>query len=87
MNISSGGQSFPYELDKNKEAFCRKVMERGKFPYAHLDLHILEDGTCYLSEIALDGGVKGAEINRTLLDHKKKEMLEELAEKLDGSLS
>ena len=86
MNISSGGRSDPYKLDKDKELFCRKVMERGKFPYAHLDLQILGDGTCYLSEIALDGGIKGAKIDRTMLDHKKKEMLEELAAKLEGSL-
>ena len=87
MNISSGGRSHPYELDKEKEVFCRKVMERGKFPYAHLDLQILENGTCYLSEIALDGGIKGAKIDRAQLDHKKKDLLEELAETIEGSLS
>jgi len=44
--------------------FCCKAMERGKFPYAHLDIQITDDGVYYLSEIALNGGTKGAKIRR-----------------------
>ena len=38
MNISSGGKSYPYDLNKEQVDFCLTAMERGKFPYAHLDL-------------------------------------------------
>jgi ribosomal protein S6--L-glutamate ligase len=54
-------------------------MQRGKFPFAHIDLMLTESGECYLSEIALNGGVKGARIRRETLDQKKMALLEKLA--------
>jgi glutathione synthase/RimK-type ligase-like ATP-grasp enzyme len=78
VNLSLGGSGSPYKLDEKKEAFCRAVMQRGKFPFAHLDLMILENGECYLSEITLNGGIKGARIGREELDEKKKALLEQL---------
>jgi ribosomal protein S6--L-glutamate ligase len=54
-------------------------MEQGKFPYAHMDLLITDDGEYYLSEIALNGGIKGARISRKELDQKKQNLLENLA--------
>ena len=71
VNLSLGGTGSSYKLDAAKEAFCRSVMQRGRFPYAHLDLMILENGECYLSEITLNGGVKGARISREELEEKK----------------
>ena len=56
-------------------------MNRGKFPFAHIDLHILESGECFLSEIALNGGIKGAAITREELDGKKQVVLESMAKK------
>lgn len=82
MNISSGGKSYPYDLNKEQVDFCLMAMERGKFPYAHLDLQIMENGKNYLSEIALNGGIKGARISRKELDQKKQEILEKLANML-----
>ena len=79
VNLSSGGTGSPYKLDEKKEAFCRSVMQRGKFPFAHLDLMILENGECYLSEITLNGGIKGARISREDLIQNKKALLEKLA--------
>jgi len=79
VNLSSGGTGSPYKLDEKKEAFCRSVMQRGKFPFAHLDLFFLENGECYLSEITLNGGIKGARISREELEEKKKALLEKLA--------
>lgn len=85
MNLSVGARHKPFDLDEAQKKFCIAVMERGKFPYAHLDLMILDDGKCYLSEIALNGGIKGAMINRKELDQKKKKMIENLASsKVDG---
>jgi ribosomal protein S6--L-glutamate ligase len=79
VNLSLGGTGSAYKLDEEKEAFCRSAMQRGKFPFAHLDLMVLESGECYLSEITLNGGIKGARIGRQELDQKKKELLEKLA--------
>lgn len=85
MNISSGGTSYPYILDKEKEEFCRSIIDRGKFPFAHIDLHILESEECFLSEIALNGGIKGAAITREELDGKKRVLLERLAKRAHSS--
>jgi ribosomal protein S6--L-glutamate ligase len=79
MNISMGGKNYPYEMNTDLLNFCRKAMARGKFPYAHLDIHITDDGTYYLSEITLNGGTKGAKIHRRELDQKKEDVLEGLA--------
>lgn len=79
MNISSGGKRYTYTLDKDQEKFCCGVMERGKFPFAHLDLHNIDNGENYLSEIALNGGIKGASVSRKELDQKKQNLLESLA--------
>jgi ribosomal protein S6--L-glutamate ligase len=83
VNITQGGTSAVYDLDTHQEAFCRAIMQRGKFPYAHLDLMVLGNDQCYLSEIALNGGIKGAQINREELDQKKMALLEKLASKKD----
>ena len=79
MNLAAGAKSEPFDLDKAAEEICRAAMARGRFPYAHLDLQVLEDGTCYLSEIALDGGTKGARIDRKELVQIKSKVLEQLA--------
>ena len=84
-NIASGGKSVPCDFNKEKEQFCRSVMERGKFAFAHLDLLISEQGKYYLSEIALNGGIKGAEIKREELDQKKQVLLNRLAKEVHGT--
>ncbi len=81
-NLSFGGTGSPYKLDQKKEAFCRSAMQRGRFPFAHLDLMIFEKGEFYLSEITLTGGIKGARIGRQELDQKKEALLEELAREI-----
>jgi glutathione synthase/RimK-type ligase-like ATP-grasp enzyme len=77
-NISTGGSSVAYELDPEKEAMCRAVMARARFPFAHIDLHITPDGACYLSEIALNGGIQGAKIKRSALDRRKQAVIDQL---------
>ena len=79
MNISSGGKSYPYSLESDMERLCIDIVERGKFPYAHIDFQLTGSGECYLSEISLNGGIKGAKISRRELDQKKEELLERLA--------
>jgi len=81
MNISVGANSHPYPLEPEQENFCRSAMRRGKFPFAHLDLLVMESGEFFLSEISLNGGTKGARISRNELDQKKQTLLEHLAQK------
>jgi len=78
MNMAAGGSSRPVDLDADKESFCRAVMERGKFPYAHIDIMVASNGKYYLSEIALNGGIKGARIGRTELERRKLEITDRL---------
>jgi glutathione synthase/RimK-type ligase-like ATP-grasp enzyme len=79
QNIAVGGRVIPFELNAATERFCKDIMARGRFPFAHIDLMMKNDKKCYLSEIALNGGIKGAVINRADLEAKKKNALEKLA--------
>lgn len=79
MNLTQGGTSRAYTLTREQLALCRSVMERGKFPYAHIDLLIDEEGRAYVSEAALNGGMKGARISREDLDILKNDLLETMA--------
>ena len=82
VNLSSGGTNHAYTLDEDKEKFCCRVMDRAKFPFAHIDLLVMNHGECFLSEIALNGGTQGAQISRRELEGKKQALLESLAESL-----
>jgi len=62
-NLHCGGQSNPCELSGEQLDLCRQAMSRGKFPYAHIDLMIVESGETFLAEINLRGGIKGAKIS------------------------
>ncbi len=78
-NLAAGGRSRPYELSADAEGFCRAVMERGRFPYAHIDLHLPARGGCFLSEITLEAGISGARIGRAELSRLKRAQIEKLA--------
>ena len=82
VNLSAGGTSAVFYPDDEMQQFCRNVMQRGNFPYAHIDLLVTENGDCFLSEITLNGGTKGAQISRKELEHRKSEVLENLAKEL-----
>ncbi|WP_297056068.1 hypothetical protein [Thermosulfurimonas sp.] len=62
-NLYFGGRSRPYDLSREEREFCLRVMARGRFPYAHLDMVYTEEGGPYLMEINLRGGLKGARIS------------------------
>jgi len=61
-NLHSGGKSSACELAPEQKDLCRQVMERGRFPYAHIDILVTGAGTSYLGEINLRGGIRGAGI-------------------------
>ena len=80
-NVSAGGKSRCFELETEGLHICRQAMTRGKFPYAHIDLLAMDSGEYYLTEIALNGGSKGAKITRKALDQKKQDAIEHLIRK------
>jgi glutathione synthase/RimK-type ligase-like ATP-grasp enzyme len=82
MNLAAGGHSEPHVLTQAQTEFCRGVLARAGMPYAHLDLMLLDDGSAYLSEIRLNGGIQGARIQRNELEQMKQARLMELAERL-----
>lgn len=61
-NLHCGGISKPCALTEKQEAFCREVMARGIFPYAHVDLMVTETQETFLLEINLRGGIRGAKL-------------------------
>lgn len=61
-NLHCGGTSTPYALPEGQLLFCRQVMQRGRFDYAHIDLIIGPEGDHHLMEINLRGGLRGAKI-------------------------
>ncbi len=79
-NLASGGSSRPFILPEPMEGFCRQIMARGRFPFAHIDLQVVDEKTWYLSEIALNGGISGAVIDRKVLNQKKQALLEAAAQ-------
>jgi ribosomal protein S6--L-glutamate ligase len=62
-NLHCGGTAQPLELTDEQLGLCTLVMERGDFPYAHIDLMIDQNGDSYFSEINLRGGLRGARID------------------------
>jgi ribosomal protein S6--L-glutamate ligase len=84
MNLAVGGTCRPHIPDNDQLQFCRDVIGRARFPYAHIDLLVREDGRCFLSEIALDGGIKGAKVERRELENMKRTLLEDKAQRLNG---
>ncbi len=77
QNLFFGGESRPYELKSHEIEFCKKVMKRGEFPYAHIDMIYLGEEGPYLSEINLKGGIKGAQISPSEYDGIIREIHEE----------
>jgi len=62
-NLHHGGQSEPCELSGEQTKLCQRVMDRGRFPYAHIDILITGEGKSFLGEVNLRGGLQGAQIS------------------------
>lgn len=88
-NLYCGGKSGEYQLSVSQMDLCRAVLTRGAFPYAHIDLMVLQDGTTYLSEINLRGGLKGARISTSryheLIERMNEEFIAEFLRNRVGS--
>jgi len=90
-NLHCGGRADPCELSDELRQFCSQVMERGRFPYAHLDLMELGSDRFYLTEINLRGGLRGAIIDartyRRLLDDLTAQLLEEMVARITATVN
>ncbi len=80
-NLHCGGKSQPCKLTHEQKNICRQVMERGKFPYAHIDLMVSAESS-YLTEINLRGGIRGAKIKAKEYKKRIEERQEQLAKQL-----
>ncbi len=78
-NLAAGGSSRAYRLSDEQRDFCDRIMARGQMPYAHIDLLITESGALHLSEISLNGGLRGARMAQSALEQLKRRHLEHLA--------
>ncbi|MCS7199769.1 MAG: hypothetical protein N2327_04335 [Caldimicrobium sp.] len=76
QNLFFGGKAHPYELSFEELTFCKAVMNRGGFPYAHLDIAYIEGRGPYLIEINLCGGIKGAQIKTEEYENLKRKIEE-----------
>jgi glutathione synthase/RimK-type ligase-like ATP-grasp enzyme len=81
-NLSAGGDGAPCELTQEQVGFCRTIVDRAQFPYAHMDLQIMPDGRCHIFEITLDGGIRGSRLNRSDLEKRKTAQLNTLARRM-----
>ena len=84
-NLFQGGSSRPTPLTPELLAFCRKIMARGKFPYAILDLLASASGEFYLSEISLKGGLTGARLSQAEFRERVKSLEEDFRQQWERS--
>jgi glutathione synthase/RimK-type ligase-like ATP-grasp enzyme len=85
-NLFQGGSSRPVELEPAQADFCRRVMARGRFPYAVLDLLLSPQGEIFLSEISLKGGLKGSQLGQAEFRARARHLEEEFGRTWAGSL-
>jgi ribosomal protein S6--L-glutamate ligase len=63
-NLHCGGMSASCDLTDDQIELSREIMNRARFPYAHIDLLITSSGSIWLNEINLRGGLRGAVISQ-----------------------
>ena len=75
-NMHFGGEDSPYELSHEEKALCKRFVEIGDFPFAHIDLlKVMEKKRIYISEISLFGGLKGAKISQKECNMEKERII------------
>ena len=81
-NLHCGGSAKPCSISEDVLHFCTEVMERGDFPYAHLDLMLTPEKAIYLAEINLRGGLRGARISNEEYNSRKTDIENSLVNRL-----
>lgn len=76
-NLFQGGSFQPGTMTPELLDFCRRVMARGKFPYAVLDLLVSPAGEFFLSEINFHAGLKGSRLGQEEYRRRVQDLLED----------
>jgi len=84
-NLYQGGAFRPADLTPALLDFCRRVMDRGKFPYAVLDVLQSPPGEVYLSEINFHAGLKGSRLGQAEYRRRVKTLLEDFQRQWESS--
>ena len=84
-NLFQGGSSRPVADSPELLEFSRRIMARGKFPYAILDLLALPSGEFFLSEISLKGGLTGARLSQAEFRERVKGLEEDFRQQWESS--
>jgi glutathione synthase/RimK-type ligase-like ATP-grasp enzyme len=84
-NLFQGGSSRPLEVTPEILAFCHRVMARGQFPYAILDLLVSGAGELYLSEISMRGGLTGARLSQAEFRERLRSLEEDSVQQWESS--
>jgi ribosomal protein S6--L-glutamate ligase len=84
-NLFQGGSSKAVDLTPPLLDFCRRVMARGQFPYAILDLLASGAGEFYLSEISMKGGLTGARLGQGEFRERVRELEEDFVRQWESS--
>lgn len=84
-NLFHGGQFRPVPLTGEFLSFCKKVMSRGKFPYAVLDVLLSPEGEYFLSEINFHAGLKGSQLGQQEYRRRVQALLEEFRQSWESS--
>ncbi len=74
-NLAYGGKAHRIDIKPDLEEFCRRIMSRGGFPYAILDVLVDKNENYYLSEINLSGGLTGSGIGQEEFLKRKKRVI------------
>jgi ribosomal protein S6--L-glutamate ligase len=86
-NLFQGGTFSPVEAGPDLLAFCRRVMARGKFPYAVLDVLISPASKPFLSEINFHAGLKGSQLGQAGYRRWVNALLEDFQRQWESSLT
>jgi ribosomal protein S6--L-glutamate ligase len=86
-NLFQGGANRPVPPSPELLSCCRRVMARGKFPYAVLDLLISPQEEAFLSEINFHAGLKGSSLGQAEFRRRVQSLLEEFQRQWEKSLT
>jgi glutathione synthase/RimK-type ligase-like ATP-grasp enzyme len=86
-NLFQGGANRPVPPSPELLSCCRRVMARGKFPYAVLDLLISPQEEAFLSEINFHAGLKGSSLGQAEFRRRVQSLLEEFQHQWEKSLT
>ena len=84
-NLFQGGTFHAVDMRPELLDFCRRVMARGRFPYAVLDVLISPGGEAFLSEINFHAGLKGSQIGQAEYRRRVADLLEDFQRQWEKS--